>query len=66
MDIYSKASKFARYIRNLIDNGDIVPVTKSHGYSHMGATITDSILQAGVKYDTVVIPRVKNIRENIS
>ena len=64
MDINSKASRFARYIRDLIDNGDIVPATdKEHGYCHMGATITDTILQAGVKYATVVVPRVKNILE---
>lgn len=32
-------------------------------YDHMGATISDAILQAGVKYDSVVRPRVREIRE---
>src|SRR5690349_16832560 len=30
-------------------------------YQHMGATIVDAILQAGLKYDTVVRPRVRRI-----
>ena len=31
-------------------------------YDHMGATISDAILQAGVKYDSVVRPRIDRIR----
>jgi hypothetical protein len=31
-------------------------------FQHMGATITDAILQAGVRYDTVVRPRVRRLR----
>jgi hypothetical protein len=31
-------------------------------YDHMGATISDAMLQAGLKYDSVVRPRVKRIR----
>jgi hypothetical protein len=30
-------------------------------YGHMGATITDAILQAGLKYESVVKPRVRNV-----
>ena len=30
-------------------------------YSHMGATITDSVLQAGLNYKTVVYPRIERI-----
>lgn len=30
-------------------------------YSHMGALIVDSILQAGLSYDYIVLPRVKRI-----
>lgn len=33
-------------------------------YQHMGATITESILQAGINYRTVVVPRVNALREN--
>lgn len=31
-------------------------------YDHIGATISDAILQAGLKYDSVVRPRIKRIR----
>jgi hypothetical protein len=30
-------------------------------YGHMGATLTDAVLQAGVKYETVVRPRVRRL-----
>src|ERR1700739_2726243 len=33
-------------------------------YDHMGATISDSILQAGLTYESVVRPRIKHIRAN--
>lgn len=33
-------------------------------YCHMGATITDAILQAGMNYQTVVYPRVLNLLQN--
>jgi len=29
------------------------------GYSHMGATLTDTVLQAGLNYRSVVLPRVR-------
>jgi len=32
-------------------------------YDHMGATIADAILQAGLKYDSVVRPRIQQIRD---
>ncbi len=32
-----------------------------HKYSHMGALIVDSILQAGLSYDHIVLPRVNRI-----
>jgi endonuclease III len=35
-----------------------------NGYGHMGATITDAILQAGVRWDSVVWPRVKRVRSD--
>ena len=31
-------------------------------YNHMGATITDAALQAGINYDSVVRPRVQHLR----
>jgi hypothetical protein len=33
-------------------------------YNHMGATITDAALQAGINYDTVVRPRVQHVRQD--
>ena len=32
-------------------------------YNHMGATITDAVLQAGLRYKTVVLPKVKHVME---
>jgi hypothetical protein len=32
-------------------------------YGHMGATITDAVLQAGLRYETVVKPRVQRVLE---
>jgi thermostable 8-oxoguanine DNA glycosylase len=32
-------------------------------YNHMGATIADAILQAGLRYEAVVAPRVKRLLE---
>ena len=40
------------------------PVTPHRSYCHMGATITDSVLQAGLNYQNVVYPRVQNLLEN--
>lgn len=34
-----------------------------NGYDHMGAILTDTILQAGLNYRTVVAPRVKRVME---
>ena len=33
-------------------------------YNHMGATITDAVLQAGLRYETVVWPRVQHVMES--
>jgi len=33
----------------------------AYGYNHMGATLSDAILQAGLNYKTVVQPRVRRI-----
>ena len=39
-------------------------VTQRTPYYHMGATITDSILQAGLNYRHVVYPRIVNLLTN--
>jgi hypothetical protein len=61
MDTQSKARTLVDYIKSL---GGFVFVDYIDGnYGHMGATISDAILQAGITYDTVVRPRIKTIRE---
>lgn len=47
--------KLIRFIRS---NGIVASTSVAHGYKHMGATLSDAILQAGLNYNTVVRPRV--------
>ena len=54
-----KAEKLIQYIYKTEHN--FAPVTQRTPYNHMGATIVDSILQAGLNYKTVVYPRVKKL-----
>src|ERR1700722_15083802 len=43
---------------------DILPAPEDRGVtSHVGAALADSILQAGLRYDTVVSGRVRRIVE---
>ena len=60
MSINEKAHVLVKYIESLNDFKIIEDI--GGNYNHMGATITDSILQAGTKYDTVVKPKVQNLR----
>lgn len=46
------------------NNHNLDEVTQRTPYYHMGATITDSILQAGLNYRNVVYPRVANLLTN--
>jgi endonuclease III len=55
-----EAKVLVQYIRSLTDLQFVGPEVP---YGHMGATITDAMLQPGVRYDTVVWPRVKNLLE---
>lgn len=48
------------YIRSLPDF-EIIALSQE-SYNHMGATLTDAVLQAGVNYSHVVQPRVERIR----
>ena len=54
----SPAQKLADYIQS-------IPALSKYpafqAYDHMGAVLTDAILQAGLNYDAVVLPRVKII-----
>lgn len=58
-ELIQKAENLIQYINQTEHN--FVPVTQRTPYHHMGATIVDSILQAGLNYKTVVYPRVKNL-----
>ena len=55
----SLAKQLGQYIRSL---EDFKMVGATRCYNHMGATITDTMLQAGQRYDTVVVPRVERVR----
>lgn len=60
MEACEKAVRLVDHIRRL---EDFVIVDYIDGqYGHMGATIADAILQAGTRYDTVVRPRVREIK----
>ena len=62
MDAKKKALLLSDYIR-LLDCFTIIDYFDGN-YNHMGATISDAILQAGTKYETVVRPRIERILEN--
>ena len=53
-EICQQAQKLADFIKTK----KFEPVTQRTPYYHMGATITDSVLQAGLNYRHVVYPRV--------
>lgn len=44
-----------------LNEGQFETITQKTPYYHMGATITDAILQAGLNYNNVVYPRVKKL-----
>ena len=56
--IEAELCRYAEILANFIRRKDFAPVAKRTPYYHMGATITDSILQAGLNYHYVVYPRV--------
>ena len=58
MDVENNSSILVNYINNL---SDFQFVESSVPYHHMGATITDALLQAGINYENVVKPRVNKI-----
>jgi hypothetical protein len=61
VDSHKKAGLFSNYIRLL--DGFIIVDYFDGNYNHMGATISDVILQAGINYEKVVRPKIKNILE---
>ena len=60
MTTKDKANKLTEFIRGL---PDFSIVTEMDGnYQHLGATIADAVLQANMRYETHVRPRIKHIR----
>lgn len=52
----------ANYVNALMKNGDFQIVDEIDGnYNHMGALVADAVLQANLRYETHVKPRVKSI-----
>jgi hypothetical protein len=58
-DLKMKAQQLTEYFHNLKDFPEIGGVAEPYG--HMGATLSDAALQAGVNYRHTVEPRVRNI-----
>lgn len=48
---------------DFVSDKKFAPITQRVPYYHMGATITDSVLQAGLNYRYVVYPRVRTLLE---
>jgi hypothetical protein len=59
MSLVADARKLAFFASSL--DGFAALVAPRQSYGHMGATITDTILQAGMNYRTVVQPRVQSL-----
>ncbi|HFG2217226.1 TPA: hypothetical protein ACGF9Q_003625, partial [Vibrio cholerae] len=59
----SKSSKLAQFCSELV-GFEIIDRVAGKTYGNMGATIINGILQSGVKYKTVVAPRVKQYLDN--
>jgi len=55
----TNATQLADHARSLADFDVIEDLALP--YEHMGATITDAVLQAGLRYETVVWPRVQRV-----
>lgn len=58
-NLYGKAQQLHNYILSLPDFPEVTEAVGS--YNHMGATLTDAVLQAGVNYQRTVLPRVKQV-----
>jgi hypothetical protein len=57
--LVANAKKLSSFIDGLCDFTIVIPDIP---YGHMGATICDAMLQAGLNYETVVKPRVERVR----
>ena len=57
-----QVDRLVNYIKGLSDFEFVNSIDGQ--YNHMGATLTDAVLQAGVNYTTVVKPRVQHILQH--
>lgn len=64
MNLIKEARKLANYIQSLEDDFIIYSTHKEFEHNHIGALLTDIILQAGLNYKTVVKPRIMDILTN--
>lgn len=60
MTVEDKAAKLAECIRKLSDFSIVTDIDGN--YHHLGATIADAVLQANMRYETHVRPRISRIR----
>lgn len=61
-DVNAAAENLAPHVAAVLgDARTVQSATEWQGYGHVGATITDAILQAGLNYRTVVAPRVESM-----
>jgi hypothetical protein len=59
------AARIAELVQSLPGYGSAERLSTGHPvYEHMGATLADAGLQAGVRYETVVAPRVRRVLAN--
>jgi hypothetical protein len=54
-----KVEQVVAYVQSLEKLQKLPPMEPYH---HMGATITDAVLQSGINYERVVKPRVEMVR----
>ena len=64
MNITSKARQLANYIAQMNPDFFIEIQPGEMQYNHVGALLTDVILQAGLNYTSIVKPRVKRVLLN--
>lgn len=61
MFVLNEYTTYAESLANYIFTLGLEYDESRSSYSHMGATITDSVLQAGLNYRTVVYPKVEKL-----
>ena len=61
MSVADKANKLVQFIRGLSDFSIVTEIDGN--YQHLGATIADAVLQANMRYETHVRPRINRIRK---